>query len=451
MPGRAILALDSQRMWYNLNAMPDLRVILGGLVGLALAGLAALCLEPPVAPAAFSQAATASSTPETPITATAQPSFTPSVIPTATAIAATTAATAAPSPLPNATPSPLPADTAVPAIAAPVVAAIPSPAPTATRIPQPTAVQVPMSAHAETRSAPPGSAQRAPHRPPVPAAIPGVSIASDIPYVVRPGADPRQTSLDVYIPAAAAGLPVLMYVHGGGWSSGDKDAVGAKAAYFTAHGFVFVSINYRLIPAAWPAQQATDVAQAVAWVKENIAAYGGDRARLFVLGHSAGAHLTALIASDETYLREAGLGPGALRGVILLDSAAYNVEQLMRSPEGKSEPFRPAFGDDPAQWRRVSPRAKIGPGKSIPPHLLLLSTTNGQRRPAAEDLASALRAAGVYAHIADACSFRDHITINEELGRPGDPPTAAVQAFLDMLLRGTPVGRGGSELLRPRP
>jgi acetyl esterase/lipase len=308
-----------------------------------------------------------------------------------------------------------------------------------------------MSNRIETPAAPTRPAQRAPHRPPVPAKIPGVNIAADIPYVVRPGADPRQTSLDVYIPAAAAGLPVLIYVHGGGWSSGDKDAVGAKAAYFTAHGFVFVSINYRLIPAAWPAQQAADVAQAVAWVKENIGGYGGDRARLFVLGHSAGAHLTALIASDETYLREAGLGPGALRGVILLDSAAYDVEQLMRSPEGKSEPFRPAFGDDPALWPRVSPRANIGPGKSIPPHLLLLSTSSGQRRPAAEGMAGALRAAGVFAHIADACGLRDHTTINEELGRPGDPPTAAVQAFLDMLLRGAPTGRGGSEVLRLRP
>ncbi|MDQ1301357.1 MAG: hypothetical protein QG637_1278, partial [Chloroflexota bacterium] len=284
---------------------------------------------------------------------------------------------------------------------------------------------------------------------------PGVSIAADIPYVVRPGADPRQTSLDVYLPATASGLPALIYVHGGGWSSGDKTEIGAKAAYFTAHGFIFVSANYRLISAAngsiRPAQQAADVAAAVAWVKENIGGYGGDGTRVFVLGHSAGAHLTALVAADETYLRQVGLGLGALRGVILLDSAAYDVEQLMRSPEGQAEPFRPAFGDDPAQWWRVSPRAQVGPGKRIPPHLLLLATPGGQRRPAAEGLAGALRAAGVYAHIADACDFRSHITINEELGRASDPATAAVQGFLDMLLRGAATGRGGAEALRLRP
>ena len=227
-------------------------------MGLALTGLTAFGLEPPAAPVALSQTVPVSPVPTFAITATAQPSFAPSAVPTATAMAATATAIATTSPPPSVTPSPLPATT---------VPTAESPVPTATSSPRPTAIQVSMSNRIETPAAPSSPVQRAPLRPPVPAAIPGVSIAADIPYVVRPGADQRQTSLDVYIPAAAAGLPVLMYVHGGGWASGDKDAVGAKAAYFTAHGFVFVSINYRLIPAAWPAQQAADVAAAVAWVK----------------------------------------------------------------------------------------------------------------------------------------------------------------------------------------
>jgi arylformamidase len=416
--------------------MLAVRVILSGLICLALAGLAAVYAKPSTAPVIYGDETTAF-TPATaaaisPAAATAQPSDTPSAQPTTTATAVATS-----SPQPSATPTPLPTAIANPLIAGATPA---SPTPTAARSPQPSTVPSP------TRPA-----QRAPQRPLVPSGIPGVNIAADVPYVERPGVSPRQTSLDVYVPAAASHLPVLIYVHGGGWNSGDKSDVNAKAAYFTAHNFVFVSVNYRLIPAAWPAQQATDVAGAVAWVKENIEAYGGDGTRLFVLGHSAGAHLTALIASDETYLREAGLGQGALRGVILLDSAAYDVEQLMRSPEGQTDPFRPAFGDDPTRWRQVSPRAKVGPGRHIPPHLLLLSTGSGQRRPAAEGLANALRAAGVYAHIVDACGFRDHTTINAELGRPGDPPTAAMQTFLDMLLRGAPVGLGSSEVLRLRP
>jgi acetyl esterase/lipase len=417
--------------------MFDLRVIFGGMVCLALAGLTAFWAASAATPAvmvALDQAATASPTSTRPATAAAEPSATPGPLPTATATAS-----AAPTKAPSATPGPQPAVIAATADAMGRAAA------TATLRSPPTVAQRPTVAPDETR--PPAAG---PLRPSVPAALPSVSLAADIPYVVRPGAPPQQTSLDVYHPAAA-GLPVLIYIHGGGWSSGDKADVGAKAAYFTAHGFVFVSVNYRLIPSAWPAQQAADVAAAVAWVKGNIRDYGGDGARLFLLGHSAGAHLAALIAADESYLQELGLGPGALRGVILLDSAAYDVEQLMRSPEGQAEPFRSAFGDDPGQWRRVSPRAKVGPGKEIPSHLLLLSTSSGQRRPAAEGLADALRAAGVYAHIADACSFRNHVTINEELGRADDPAIEAVQGFLDMLLRAAAGGRGGVEVLRPRP
>jgi acetyl esterase/lipase len=272
---------------------------------------------------------------------------------------------------------------------------------------------------------------------------------ADIAYTERAGCDVHQTSLDIYLPTAGRNLPVLIYVHGGGWSGGDHGSVGAKAAYFTARGFIFVSVNYRLAPAVRPAEQAADVAEAVAWIKENIATYSGNSARLFLLGHSAGAHLSALIATDETYLRGVGLGLAAIRGVILLDSAAYDVEQLMRSPEGQTETFRPIFGTDPAAWRPVSPRAHVAPGKGIPPHLILLATAQGQRRPAAEGLAAALRGAGVYAQLADATAFSDHGSINEKLGYAGDTPTAAVQAFLDMLLRDAATGLGGVEILRP--
>ena len=157
--------------------MPDLRVILGGLVGLALAGLVAFGLEPPAAPIVFSQEAPTSPTPTLAITATAQPSLTPSAVPTATAIAATATTTA--SPPPSVTPSPLPTTKAPTAE---------SPAPTATSSPRPTAVQVSMSNRIETPAAPTRPVQRAPLRPAVPAKIPGISIAADIPYVVRPGA-----------------------------------------------------------------------------------------------------------------------------------------------------------------------------------------------------------------------------------------------------------------------
>jgi len=278
----------------------------------------------------------------------------------------------------------------------------------------------------------------------------GALVGHDVGYETgRQGSDPHLNSLDIYAPPAARGLPVLIFVHGGGWSGGDHDPVGAKAAYFTGHGFVLVSVNYRLCPLARPAEQAADVADAVAWVQRHIAAYGGDAGRLFLMGHSAGAHLSALVATDETYLGRVGLSLAALRGVILLDSAAYDVDQLMRSPDGQSELFTAPFGTDPSLWWTVSPRAHVAAGKGTPPVLLLLATPTGQRRPAAEGLAAALRAAGVYAQVADASAFRDHISIDADLGRPGDAPTAAIQAFLDMLLAGAPAGLGGEQVLQP--
>jgi arylformamidase len=283
--------------------------------------------------------------------------------------------------------------------------------------------------------------------------VASMRVAVDVYYygAVRPLADLHLTSLDIYAPPAAHDLPVLIYVHGGGWVGGDHDPVGTKATYFTRRGLILVSVNYRLLPLALPAGQAADVATAVAWVKGHIAAYGGDGSRLFLLGHSAGAHLSALIASDETYLRAVGLDLSTLCGVVLLDSAAYDVEQLMRSPDGQTELYRTAFGTDPTQWRLVSPRAHVAPGKGIPPHLLLLATATGQRRPAAVGLAVALRAAGVYAQVADASAFRDHTTIDADLGQPDDAPTAVVWAFLEMLLAGSPQGLGSQVVLSPGP
>jgi acetyl esterase/lipase len=421
-----------------------MRPIVSGLLCVVIVGLSAvlgammpISARPAVTPPAVRLAAAAEPDPMVEPDPTPHPSPTPTetLRPTATLV-----------------PSPTPAATSLPP-----TAVAPSPQPTAASyLPAaapdapPPAVLGPLPTPA-ARATSSGSTRRTGYRPPIPTAIPGVSIAADIPYVERKGCDQRQTSLDVYLPAGGRSLPVLIYVHGGGWSGGDKGPVGAKAAYFATRRFVFVSINYRLIPAAWPTDQAADVAEAIAWIRDNIAAYGGDGVRLFMLGHSAGAHLTALVASDETYLRRTGLDLTALRGVILLDSAAYDVEQLMRSPEGQLDVFRPVFQGDPAQWPRVSPRAHVAPGKNIPPHLLLLATASGQRRPAAEGLARALRDAGVYAHIADASAFRDHHSINEELGRPDDMATGAVQTFIERLLAGAPAELGGAERLSPGP
>jgi carboxylesterase type B len=123
-------------------------------------------------------------------------------------------------------------------------------------------------------------------------------VTRDIPYAT---AHERQV-LDVYAPEGAKNLPVVFWIHGGGWQAGNKSMVGVKPKAFMEAGFVFVSINYRLLPTVDMTALTSDVATALGWVLKNIATYGGDPARLLVMGHSAGGQLAALMCTDEKYV-----------------------------------------------------------------------------------------------------------------------------------------------------
>jgi acetyl esterase/lipase len=159
----------------------------------------------------------------------------------------------------------------------------------------------------------------------------------NIPYIVIAGVDPNLLSLDVYAPAKAKDLPVVLMIHGGGWANGDKanrDVGTNKARYFTAQGYVYVSINYRLSPAVQHPTHIEDVASAVSWVLENIATYGGDPARLTLMGHSAGAHLLLVSAPDWRDSTE----PCGFRVLRIPRSSALNTQRV---PE---EAYHPGDG-----------------------------------------------------------------------------------------------------------
>ena len=138
------------------------------------------------------------------------------------------------------------------------------------------------------------------------------AVDRDIAY----GSDPAQR-LDLTVPPGR-NFPTIIFIHGGSLSSGDKSDTdyGKVCDAFPAAGIACANVNYRLTPAsAWPAQP-DDVASAVAWVRANIGARGGDPGRLFLLGHSSGAMLVALVAADGSYLARAGVTSTALRGVM---------------------------------------------------------------------------------------------------------------------------------------
>lgn len=130
------------------------------------------------------------------------------------------------------------------------------------------------------------------------------------------GADPRQR-LDVYTPAAGARpAPVVVFFYGGSWKGGDRGSYLFVAEALAARGFVVVVPDYRVFPQVRLKGFMSDAAAAVAWTRREIGRHGGDPERLFLMGHSAGAHIATLLAYDERYLRAEGLGRDSIRGVI---------------------------------------------------------------------------------------------------------------------------------------
>ncbi|MBM3865203.1 MAG: alpha/beta hydrolase [Verrucomicrobia bacterium] len=257
----------------------------------------------------------------------------------------------------------------------------------------------------------------------------------DVPYA--PAAAPRQV-LDIYAPPGARDLPVVFWIHGGGWQAGDKNLVQEKPRAFTARGFVFVATNYRLLPAVEMTALTDDVARALGWVHANIAAHGGDPRRIFVMGHSAGAQLAALLCTDERRLRAHGVPFSTLRGCVAVDGDTYDLPAIITTAEtrrrahGQPEPkstHRAKFGTE-EQHRDFSAVTHVAPGKGIPPFLILHVAEHPDNTAQAQRLGTVLRGVGVPVKVFGARET-NHSRINAELGLPQDPCTRELWAFLD--------------------
>ena len=188
---------------------------------------------------------------------------------------------------------------------------------------------------------------------------------TEIRYAKTPGVEANLQSLDIYAPKAAENAPVMIYVHGGGWRAGDKAGVGNKPSFFNSKGWVFVSTNYRLIPHVAFPENVADVAKAIDWVYRNISQYGGDPNKIFIMGHSAGAHLVSLVATDPTYLEKCGRTLKDVKGVISLDTQAYDLLELLDG--WTSDVYSKAFGKDPQLHKLASPQHNVNSERYIPP------------------------------------------------------------------------------------
>lgn len=240
----------------------------------------------------------------------------------------------------------------------------------------------------------------------------------------------HEQRLDVYTQQGLMGAPVFVFIHGGAWERGDKLRVNDLPAYAERNGFLFISIGYRLAPDVDALGSTQDVAAALAWVKANAATYGGDPAKIFVMGHSAGAHLAALVAVDPKYLEANQMAPQDLAGVILLDGAGYLAKQEMQWFDARGGPvahmFHLAFDRDPDG---LSPVVVAKPGHPYPPILIFYVNTRADSPPQAREMAQALRKAQAPFAIR-IVRGESHAEINEEFGRKDDTEGNLSAAFI---------------------
>jgi len=169
--------------------------------------------------------------------------------------------------------------------------------------------------------------------PPASVTLPTAQISSNVEmqagvsYMDGAPADADKHKLDLYLPRDKKNFPVLVFVHGGSWRSGDRSLYKALGDRLARTGIGVAIPSYRLMPQNPHPAQAEDVAAAFAWVVQNIAQRGGDVSRIYLSGHSAGAHLVALLALDEKYLKKFDLDRTAIRSVIAM-SGVYDVDKL---------------------------------------------------------------------------------------------------------------------------
>lgn len=275
-------------------------------------------------------------------------------------------------------------------------------------------------------------------------ALPAQDVRREVPYHLPPV---ERKVLDVYTPTEGVGRagdkhPIVFWIHGGGWQGGDKADVGIKPRVFTERGCVFVSTNYRLLPKVDMETLLRDVAEAVGWVHAHAAEHGGDPNRIFLMGHSAGAQIAALLCTDDRYLKAVGVPFSALRGCVPVDGDTYDVPAIIETGEtrrrvhGQPEPtfgHRQKFGDDPRKHVDFSAVTHVRKDKGIPPFLILHVAGIHDTTAQAFRLSKVLEAAGIPATVF-AAPETTHKAINANLGVPGDAATKALFDFVDSLL-----------------
>lgn len=248
---------------------------------------------------------------------------------------------------------------------------------------------------------------------------PPIRVARGLKYHEGKDFDNRKHRLDLYLPDVKRKVPVVMWIHGGAWTFGDKGMYGRLGRRFAREGVGLAAISYRLSPKFKHPAHVEDCARAFAWLHGHVAGHGGDPDRLFVMGHSAGGHLAALLALDPRYLKALDVPAGAVKGVIPM-SGVYRIPAVDAETKGLMEMFPKAFGSDPDTCREASPLTYVAGAKA--PMLVVTETEGTLLRPTMEEFREAVGKAGVKGVTFVDAKDRDHISIVVKMAAEDDDP-----------------------------
>jgi acetyl esterase/lipase len=246
----------------------------------------------------------------------------------------------------------------------------------------------------------------------------------DVPY----GLDDAQ-KYDVYLPDERNNAPIIVMIHGGNWTSGDKqdaDVAEAKAGYWVAKGYIFVSINYRLLPKKDPLIQAADVALAIASIQKNAENWGADKSKLILMGSGAGGHLAALLSSNPSLASDQGASVWA--GAVVLETPALNIPAIMATSHDSV--YDTAFGTNSEFWEDSSPTNLLD-SSGVPMLIVCSAESTDNACARADAFAQAANSAGV--HITVSPQSLSPSEVNSQLG-VSTAYTDTVENFIESIL-----------------
>jgi acetyl esterase/lipase len=244
---------------------------------------------------------------------------------------------------------------------------------------------------------------------------------ANIAYRTDRDADKERHKLDVYVPKGKKDFPVVLFVHGGSWKSGNKNIYAALGQSLAADGIGCVICNYRLSPQVQHPGHIEDVAKAFAWTAENIGKYGGKKEQLFLCGHSAGGHLVSLLVTDPQYLKAVKHSPSEVKGVASL-SGVYEI-----APDAKV--FEGPFGKNAKVCKQASPLAHVNGGKHPPFFIAYADNDFTQLDKMAENMHAALKKANSPCELMK-CKDRNHYTIIIQFVSNTDPLNKSFRDFV---------------------